>query len=124
MCYITLFLAGHKFQTSSEHVTIGTPVLICTYNKREMGVYHSVKLLNGFGRFSYVLFLLYLGLTNGEAQTGAFQQTFKAAVYEHAVVTPTDPETIVSRDEALANMMKNLDTYRIQAEIAGNMVNI
>lgn len=55
---------------------------------------------------------------------GALQQTFKAAVYEHAVVLPPNRETKVSRSEALANMMKNLEIYRKQAEIAGSLVRL
>ena len=48
--------------------------------------------------------------------------TFKAAVYEHAVILPPDPLTPVSRTSALNNMMKNLDIYQKQAEIAAKEV--
>lgn len=49
------------------------------------------------------------------------QKTFKAAVYEHAVVLPSERTIAVSRATALANMMRNLETYREQAELAGSM---
>ena len=52
----------------------------------------------------------------------AFITTFRAAVYEHAVVLPPSRETPVSRTVALENMMKNLEIYRLQAEIAGSRV--
>ncbi|XP_076472318.1 LOW QUALITY PROTEIN: pantetheinase-like [Babylonia areolata] len=40
---------------------------------------------------------------------------FKAAVYEHAVILPQDPEEIVTRAEALRVMQQNLDVYAVQA---------
>ncbi|CAL1531289.1 unnamed protein product [Lymnaea stagnalis] len=43
---------------------------------------------------------------------------FKAAVYGHAVILPENPTTVVSRDEALINMKKNIDVYRSQAAVA------
>ena len=49
------------------------------------------------------------------------RQTFKAAVYEHFAVLPPNRQTKVYRDVALANMMKNLEVYKIQADAAGRM---
>lgn len=46
------------------------------------------------------------------------QRTFKAAVYEHAVILPTYRQTAVPRGVALENMMKNLLIYQQQAERA------
>ncbi|XP_070206890.1 pantetheinase-like [Littorina saxatilis] len=40
---------------------------------------------------------------------------FKAAVYEHAVILPDDPKKIVSREEALQLMRRNLAVYAEQA---------
>ena len=48
--------------------------------------------------------------------------TYKAAVYEHAVILPEDTIFPVPRKVALENMMKNLDIYRQQAEAAAKEV--
>ncbi|CAG2205197.1 VNN [Mytilus edulis] len=51
--------------------------------------------------------------------------TFRAAVYEHAVIIPTERKAWVDRSTALENMMKNFEIYKVQAEIAGKQnVNI
>lgn len=53
-----------------------------------------------------------------EAPPVPLQGTFKAAVYEHAVILPTYRQTAVPRNAALGNMMKNLLIYQQQAERA------
>ena len=58
-------------------------------------------------------------MENTETRT---RTTYKAAVYEHAVILPPDPLTPVSRTTALNNMMKNLNIYQKQAEIAAKEV--
>ncbi|XP_052083547.1 pantetheinase-like [Mytilus californianus] len=51
--------------------------------------------------------------------------TFRAAVYEHAVIIPTERKAWVHRSTALENMMKNFEIYKVQAEIANKQnVNI
>ena len=40
---------------------------------------------------------------------------------KHFVVLPPNRQTKVSRDVALAIMMKNLEVYKIQADAAGRM---
>ena len=52
------------------------------------------------------------------------QRTFRAAVYEHPVILPSNRETPTSRSVALSNMMKNLEIYRQQTEVASKEVNI
>ncbi|XP_012938390.1 vascular non-inflammatory molecule 3-like [Aplysia californica] len=42
-------------------------------------------------------------------------ETYRAAVYEHAVILPAITDTPVTRREALRNMQKNLDVYKLQA---------
>ncbi|KAK3594127.1 hypothetical protein CHS0354_040898 [Potamilus streckersoni] len=44
--------------------------------------------------------------------------SFRAAVYEHAVIFPADRTKILSRDDALKVMMKNLMVYKQQTELA------
>ncbi|KAL3841968.1 hypothetical protein ACJMK2_020044 [Sinanodonta woodiana] len=44
--------------------------------------------------------------------------SFRAAVYEHAVIFPADRTKILSRDDALKVMMKNLNVYKQQTELA------
>ena len=58
-------------------------------------------------------------MENTETRT---RTTYKAAVYEQAVILPPDPLTPVSRTTALNNMMKNLNIYQKQAEIAAKEV--
>ena len=58
-------------------------------------------------------------MVNTETRT---RTTYKAAVYEHAVILPPDPLTPVSRTTAVNNMMKNLNIYQKQAEIAAKEV--
>ena len=65
--------------------------------------------------------LLVLSLCSADAFITS-GRTFRAAVYEHAVVLPPSRETPVSRTVALENMMKNLEIYRLQAQIAGSRV--
>lgn len=48
--------------------------------------------------------------------------TFRAAVYEHAVIIPTERKAWVDRSTALENMMKNFEIYKVQSEIAGKEV--
>ena len=48
--------------------------------------------------------------------------TYRAAVYEHAVVLPSERELPVNRSTALENMMKNVEVYMKQAVIAGQQV--
>lgn len=43
---------------------------------------------------------------------------YRAAVYEHVVESP--PAKVVSRDEAVENMMKNIQVYEKQAQIAAS----
>ena len=45
---------------------------------------------------------------------------YRAAVYEHAVVSA--PPKVVSRTEAVANMMRNVRVYEKQTKIAANKV--
>ncbi|XP_012934897.1 pantetheinase [Aplysia californica] len=45
-------------------------------------------------------------------------KTYRAAVYEHDVIVPAKTNTPVTRREALENMQKNLDVYKVQAEAA------
>ncbi|XP_063420304.1 pantetheinase-like [Mytilus trossulus] len=49
----------------------------------------------------------------------AKKSTFKAAVYEHAVIKPTNKEHPANRSTALKDMMKNIDIYKEQATLAG-----
>ena len=48
--------------------------------------------------------------------------TFKAAVYEHAVIFPKEGLLRVDRSTAVFNMMKNVNEYKRQAAIAGEQV--
>ena len=48
--------------------------------------------------------------------------TFKAAVYEHAVILPDDTKTPVSPDEALLLMNKNIDTLEKAIKQAAEQV--
>ena len=50
------------------------------------------------------------------------RRTFKAAVYEHAVILPQDLIFPVSRRIALDNMMKNLKIYQYQTKEATKQV--
>ena len=50
------------------------------------------------------------------------RRTFKAAVYEHAVILPQDLIFPVSRKIALDNMMKNLKIYQYQTKEAAKQV--
>lgn len=43
---------------------------------------------------------------------------FRAAVYEHAVILPMERELPVKRSTALGNMMKNMEIYSQQAQVA------
>lgn len=51
----------------------------------------------------------------------AQKSTFKAAVYEHAVIIPTDKGP-ANRSTALKHMMKNIEIYKEQATKAGKQV--
>lgn len=48
--------------------------------------------------------------------------TFIAAVYEHAVRLPDDPLTLVSPEEALAFMNRNIDVLEGAITLAANQV--
>lgn len=47
---------------------------------------------------------------------------YKAAVYEHEVMFPVDRAAILSRDQALSVMNKNLQVYETQCKIATKQV--
>ena len=48
--------------------------------------------------------------------------TFKAAVYEHAVILPNHTETHVSQDDALLLMNRNIDILEIAIKQAAEQV--
>ena len=50
--------------------------------------------------------------------------TFRAAVYEHAIILPVDRQKVVSRADAVGLMMKNLAVYETQAAEARRQVSI
>lgn len=68
---------------------------------------------------SVILFLIFASCCDAD------KPTFRAAVYEHAVVLPDVRPTnmSVSRAAALQLMMKNLEIYRTQTETAAREVN-
>lgn len=65
-----------------------------------------------------VLFVLKGNTASDANGVKSSRRTFKAAVYEHAVILPKDLKFPVSRKVALENMMKNLKIYRYQTEEA------
>ena len=50
--------------------------------------------------------------------------TYKAAVYEHVVISPDDPLSNFTRDEAFQWMLKNLDIFEQQVVAAAEQVGI
>ncbi|KAL5014697.1 hypothetical protein ScPMuIL_008967 [Solemya velum] len=62
-------------------------------------------------QWSFVLLLLH-------ADRCLMEGTFRGAVYEHAIIVPKNALTKVTRQTALDNMMKNLEVYKTQAELA------
>ena len=50
------------------------------------------------------------------------QETYRAGVYAHRVVQPTETIQNVSRNDALENMMKNIDIYSSVASDARDQV--
>lgn len=64
-----------------------------------------------------VSLLLAIFLPSSQATTNV---PYRAAVYEHAVLSA--PAKIVSREEAVKNMMKNIRIYELQAQIAASKV--
>ena len=58
----------------------------------------------------------------GSIQTTLSLDSFRAAVYEHDVLFPTN-RTVVTRQEALTDMMKNLKVYANQALKASTQAN-
>ena len=67
--------------------------------------------------FTFRIFTVFLYFV-----AGAESATYRAAVYEHAVILPPEHELPVNRSKALENMMKNVEIYTKQAVIAGQQV--
>ena len=56
--------------------------------------------------------------------TGAIPAKFKAAVYEHVVISPTNAEGNFTREEAFTWMSKNLNVFEKQIKTASALVSI
>lgn len=72
--------------------------------------------------WALIISLLYLVVPPGYGTQQPARDTFTAAVYEHRVLNPRDPETVVTKDEAIAWSYRNLRIYREQAKIAARKV--
>ena len=70
--------------------------------------------------FTCMLRVLYVLLACGVE----VELAFKAAVYEHVVISPDDPLKNYTRDEAFEWMLKNLDIYEEQVARAAKEVSI
>lgn len=68
-------------------------------------------------RYILVFCLIFIGKTFAYNDT-----TFRAAVYEHPIIFPKGVKSWVNRSVALANMMKNVKSYNVQADLAGKQV--
>lgn len=67
--------------------------------------------------FTFMIFTVFLYVV-----VATESSTYRAAVYEHAVILPSERELPLNRSTALENMMKNVEVYMKQAVIAGQQV--